>query len=162
MKTRKLNHTRLLQILDYDPGTGVFRWKISNGRRAVAGEIAGSVQADGCRHITVDRKRYLAHRLAWLYVHGVWPQNLIDHKNLDRTDNRIDNLRPATFQQNSCNRDGWGKHGKGVLLRPSGKWRARIRVNGKLISLGDFSSQSEAATAYADAARKHFGEYARS
>lgn len=162
MKTPKLSRSRLLQVLDYDPQTGIFRWKISNGRRAVVGEIAGSVQVSGHIHIGIDKRRYGAHRLAWLYVHGVWPSEQIDHKNCVPHDNRLNNLREATSQQNARNKPGWRSTPKGVLSRPCGKkWRARIRVDRRLISLGDFHTEEEAAAAYKVAAEKHFGEFAR-
>lgn len=158
---RKVTISRLREVLDYNPKTGQFRWRISNGRRAVAGEIAGSVQKNGRVHIGVDGRYYTRARLAWFYVHGKWPVLQLDHRNCIRDDDRIDNLREATNQQNVANRGSYTGRSKGTIRRPSGKWRARIRVNNKLISLGDFVTEAEASEAYRTAAQKFFGEFAR-
>ncbi len=157
---RRVTISRLREVLEYNPKTGIFRWKKSNGRRAVVGEVAGAVQKNGRVHIGVDGRRYTRARLAWFYVYGVWPRLQLDHKNRVRDDDRIDNLREATAQQNSANRPGWGRNRKGLIQRPSGKWRARIRFNNKLISLGEFDTEAEAAEAYRTAATKYFGEFA--
>jgi hypothetical protein len=100
----------LKQILDYDQNTGVFRWATRKCQRKRAGEIAGSVSNKGYVMIGIDYKKYSAHRLAWLYVHGDWPAGEIDHINRDRTDNRISNLRVATRRQQIENSErpmGW-------------------------------------------------------
>jgi hypothetical protein len=94
--------------LDYDPDTGVFTWKPRPGDKKWnakhVGEVAGSIASGGYRQIMVDRKNYMAARLAWLYVHGEWPKNHIDHINRIRTDDRLVNLRDVTPVVNSNNR----------------------------------------------------------
>jgi hypothetical protein len=155
-------------LLSYDRDTGVFLWLKTLSTATPAGSVAGTIYANGRRYITIERKRYFAAHLAWLYVTGGWPVDQIDHKNLSRSDDRFENLREATGQQNIANR-GVLKNNrsgfKGVSKRPrtrfSQRWRARIRVNGILINLGDFNSPEEANAAYAKAAQEHFGEFAR-
>jgi hypothetical protein len=98
--------------LDYDPETGKFTWKARVVRSAddkrwnarYAGEVAGSIKNNGYRRIGIDGKYYGAARLAWLIVHGEWPQNEIDHINRIRTDDRIVNLRDVTPTENNNNR----------------------------------------------------------
>lgn len=82
---------RLRELLDYDPETGVFRWKEPR-RKCRVGEVAGSLRKDGYVKIQVDGRFYQAHRLAWLCVYGVWP-SAIDHIDGNRANNAIANLR---------------------------------------------------------------------
>src|SRR5262245_33505102 len=101
--TSALTAERLREVLDYDPSTGVFK---SNGGRCgsrVGATLVGTVRPDGYREIRIDWQRYLAHRLAWLHVHGSWPAGDIDHVNGNPSDNRIVNLRLATRTQNNAN-----------------------------------------------------------
>jgi hypothetical protein len=95
----QLIHKKLLQILEYDPETGLWLWL--EGKRT--GYFAGSDQGRYNR-IQIDGKSYMSGRLAWFYMTGVWPLELIDHKNRDSHDDRWDNLREATCQQNNFNR----------------------------------------------------------
>lgn len=99
--------------------------------------------------------RFFAHIFAWYVTYGKMPDNQIDHINGVRDDNRIINLRDVTNQQNQFNRKV-----KGVTQRTNGKWRARIGINGKRISLGDFDTEEEARQAYLDAKKiYHIIEY---
>lgn len=154
---------RLREVLHYEPATGVFTWQVRLGHQGPVGSRAGSIYANGRRYIAIDKRRHFASRLAWLFVHGRWPIGQIDHVNCVRNDDRIDNLREATPAQNIANRSvtkrshtgikGVGHHGRG--------YRARIRVNDTLIALGTFKTPERASEAYADAARQHYGEFAR-
>ena len=156
---------RLRQVFAYDQDTGAFTCLIGRQGKS-AGAIAGSIDTSGYRRIAIDGKRYQAHRLAWLYVHGTWPKNDVDHVNGDRADNRIANLREATRSENirnsrisSSNTSGL----KGVSWsKASKRWRSSINVNGKLHYLGLFDSADEAHDAYTEAAKKHHGEFANS
>jgi hypothetical protein len=91
-KQAKLTAERLRKRLRYDAETGLFTRRVGSGH-AHAGDMAGSVHSTGYVRICIDGGRYTAHRLAWLYVHGVWPSGQIDHINRNRSDNRIANLR---------------------------------------------------------------------
>lgn len=153
----------LRALLEYDPASGVFHWKIRPHRgRTLAGALAGSLNRDGYRVIMIKNRAYMAHRLAWLHVHGEWPRNEVDHANRIRSDNRIANLREATRTQNRANttirrNNTSGFKGVTLLKKP---WRARIKVNGKIIELGKFKTAEEAHAAYVAAAEKYHGEYA--
>lgn len=159
---------RVRELLNYDPGTGIFTWKVK--RRSVnAGAVAGSLRPDGRWKIEVDRREYKAHRLAWLYVNGEWPPLDLDHEDNDPSNNRIANLRPATGSQNQGNKrkprsntSGY----KGVSWfkykhKDGGKWHAQIMKAGKRVHLGFFDDPEQAHAAYVEAAQRLQGEFAR-
>lgn len=100
-----LTHERLLQLLAYDPETGVFTWKERTANRVKVGDTAGSLHHDGYIVIRIDGGLYRAHRLAWFYVTGGWPSGhfFVDHKDLNRARNVWTNLRLATNKQNGEN-----------------------------------------------------------
>lgn len=156
-----LSHKRLTELLDYDPVTGIFIRKISISNRTKVGEVAGSI-SKGYRQITVDGIRYEAHRLAWFFHYGHWPNGIVDHEDHDGLNNRIKNLRDTGKQGNSANslRNQNNRSGyKGVSpFRKS--FRATIRVNGRLQHLGCFSDPKDAAAAYDKAAVQNFGQFA--
>ena len=99
---KPLTQEYLKSILDYNSDTGIFTWKVNKSKRAKVGNIAGW-EYNGYREIEINNKKYKAHRLAWLYVNGKIPKNLIDHIDGDRSNNKISNLREATHQENSEN-----------------------------------------------------------
>jgi len=154
---------RVNELLSYDPLTGVLRWKVRRGS-AAAGKIAGTINSNGHRQVAVDGTLYLAHHLASLLMKGVWPETMIDHRNLDRDDNRWRNLREANRSQNAANssvRTNNKLGVKGVVQLPSGRFQAAIRIKGKQIYLGSFDTIEEAGQAYAAKAREVYGEFAR-
>lgn len=169
-----ITHDELLKVIYFDPETGVFRWLARQGSDHLtkswntqnAGVIAGVKASGGYVQIGIHGKRYSAHRLAWLYVHGKWPAAEIDHKNGNRADNRISNLREATRGQNSANRGRMSSNKtgfKGVFRsRLPNRWSAEIKTNGRRHYLGHFDCPLKAAAAYAAAAAKFHGEFARS
>lgn len=155
---------RLRASITYDRETGRFYWRQRRGS-AVAGQEAGCVNALGYVVIRFDRRLELAHRLAWLHVHGEWPPEEIDHINGNPADNRMDNLRLASHAENgrnvrkhSDNASGF----KGVHLhKQTGRWRARIKINGVSKSLGLHDSAQSAHIAYCRAAEVFHGDFAR-
>lgn len=162
----RITHAELVSLLSYEPDTGIFRWHKSRGRNHTSVNVkAGTVASNGYVYIKHGPKNYLAHRLAWLYVHKDWPSDQIDHINGDRTDNRLSNLRIATRKENlrnicrkKTNRCGY----KGVYWhKQANKWRASITVDGKFISLGLYLRVEDASSAYQAAAIKYFGVFAR-
>mgnify|MGYP000028093486 CR=1 FL=1 len=135
----------LRQILTYDPITGVFK------RRNDPESKVGRIATKGYRQIMVSGKRYMAHRLAWLYIHGVWPDGQIDHINQVKDDNRIENLRVVTNKQNGENVSMFSHNtsgAKGVRFR-SGSWLAEIRHHKKTQHLGSFETLEDAKAARA-------------
>ena len=160
-----ITQSRLKEMLEYDPETGLFTRKISCGYRGChrAGEIVGSIRADGYVIIRIDGVSYYAHRLAWFYVHGVWPEFDTDHIDLKTSNNRIVNLRPATRSENKQNRVAAQKNNinTGILgvhfINRSGlknKYAAKIKINGKQKSLGYYSTPELAHAAYVLAKRE--------
>lgn len=161
-----LTADNLKNVLIYDPETGLFEWLLKPSVGVNIGDVAGAITSEGYVTISYRRKAYRAHRLAWPYVYGEYPKNLIDHINGVRADNRIANLRPATNSQNLMNSKvrRESKTGiKGVSERnwPGRRFCAAIVIGGSRRHLGVFHTASEASNAYRQAARDHFGEYAR-
>lgn len=154
-----LSQERLKELLEYDPLTGDFTWKISVGGRSIVGTIAGSLVGSGYISIQIGGISYLAHNLAWFYIHGEWSK--VDHEDRRRWNNKLINLRKANSQNNAANRECVsGNTGiKGVHLR-NGKYEVGIKVNQKRIHLGVFRNLEEAKEAYVTAAIKYFGEFA--
>lgn len=149
---------RLHQLMDYDSSTGLFRAKTSRGCLG-KGKSAKWHNGNGYIRIEIDGRRYHAHRLAWFYSFGEWPQ-YIDHINGDRADNRLQNLRNATQSQNAANM----KRGKpkGISFdQRTKRWVAQITVNYKNHFLGRFETPEAAHATYCAAALKYFGEFAR-
>jgi hypothetical protein len=149
---------KLKSVLNYDADTGVFHWIVSRSNGSKAGDIAGSIDSCGYVVIGVFGKVYLAHRLAWLYMIGVWPEDQIDHKNMNRSDNRWENIRIADKTVNGQNIKKARKHNKtgylGVHVQ-KGKFKAQIKVDKKPMHLGYFETAELAHQAYIDAKRKY-------
>ena len=146
------------ELLEYDALAGTFTWRSTTRS---AGKQAGTRRSTGYIAISINNRTYYAHRLAWLYVHGAWPDPQIDHINRDKADNRIVNLRVVTSSQNHANRAVKTKSGfKGVYPTKSGKWQVLISVEGRSWHLGTFSDIEEAKARYLKAAQNHHGECA--
>lgn len=165
-KKDSLTAERLREVLHYDPKTGIFTW-IKNMRCPyLIGKPAGAQQGreNSYIKICVDSVMHFSHRLAWLYMTGKWPVADIDHINRDKSDNRFDNLREATRQQNIWNsrtRSNSTTGYKGVSYRKDiKKWRAFIAIKGKLCTIGNFDSPELAADAYDKKAKEVHGEFA--
>ncbi len=152
-------------LLNYDDLTGVFTWKADRGRLAKKGSIAGCLRRNGYIEIVIHSRLYKAHRLAWLYVHGDIPTVYIDHINGVRSDNRIANLRLASFCENqrNCKRKSTNSSGvKGVSWHARlKKWRARIYTHNKRLHLGLFTCLEEAEKAIQSARNQFHGQFAR-
>ena len=149
-----LTQSRLKEVLHYDPDTGVLVWITQLGSRAKIGSEAGSVTKQGrtyYRLIMIDKHHYYAHRLAWLYVHGEFPEKHIDHEDGNGLNNRIKNLRDVDRVDNSKNQRLSKRNKSGFIgvsfHNPAGKWVADIRVNGKTKYLGIFAEIDDAVKA---------------
>jgi hypothetical protein len=160
-RSRELSASRLRELLHYEPATGVFTRRIdrAGGGGGKVGEVAGYINASiGYVYICVDRRDYLAHRLAWLHVHGRWPVDQIDHINGVRSDNRLANLREATNQQNNVNRHRPRHLPRGVTAYGE-RFIAQIKVGPRNRYLGIFATADEAHAAYMTVANEVHGEF---
>lgn len=161
-----ITRERLFQLLEYDSKAGKFYWLVDKGKGR-AGQEAGHVRPDGYRDICLDQKHYLLHRLVWFVETGSFPPKglHLDHIDRDSTDSRIENLRLASVSQNLANSQMPCTNtsgAKGVSWNKSiNKWTAQIHVMQKKIHLGCFVHIEDAAAAYAEAAKEHFGEFSR-
>ena len=153
-----LTAERLREIIVYNPDTGVFTWRISRGR-AGAGNIAGTLDTGGYWRILILGRKQAAHRLAWLYMTGEWPEHDIDHKNTVRNDNRWVNLRKGTRSENCQNQQRAKVTNAsgylGVRLdKRSGRYAAEISANGRKHWLGYHPTAEAAYEAYLAAKRE--------
>ena len=138
MNKSSLSQAELQHALHYDPITGIWTWrnpsKFSNYK---VGDTAGGCNPLGYICITVNRKFHKAHRLAWLYVHGEWPNGEIDHVNQIRSDNRIKNLRVVSRSENQRNQKIFTNNTSGIngvcWHKASGKWC--VQISGKYLGL---------------------------
>lgn len=148
----ELTAERLREALHYEPETGVFTWRTSPGNGLKAGAVAGSSNGNGYLQIRVDGVKHRSHRLAWLYMTGVWPASEIDHRNRVKSDNAFSNLRLSTRSLNLQNQTSALKNNStgflGVSQRRKGVFVARIRLDGKSTFLGQFDTPEVAHAAY--------------
>ena len=158
-----ITQKELMALLNYDPDTGIFTWKVK--RKSVnIGDVAGNAKkTDGYMRIKINGSQYYCHRLAWLYIHGSFPESQIDHINNDRSDNRISNLRCANYQTNAFNRKPSSRNIHGMQgIRPNRyatKWQATIKISGKNIFIGTFDTKEEAHDAYKNYAKNAHGNF---
>ena len=163
-----LTQHRLKELFDYDRVSGCLIWRTTGAgrKRAVAGyNPVPSLYEKEYIQIRIEGKLYKAHRLVWLYVHGKWPKNDVDHIDGNSRNNRVENLREATMSQNLANRSAQNKNNtsghRGVYFDKSKKkWCAEVTVVGKKLHLGTFSTIEQAALTAQRARLQHFGEFA--
>lgn len=157
-----ITQARLHELLSYDPETGVFIRRVKSGN-IIAGQIAGGVRKDGYLQISIDNRRYLSHRLAWLYVHGAFPEHDTDHIDGNRQNNAIRNLRAVTRLTNLQNLRRSKSTNKstgllGVTKLADGRYMAQITANKVHRYIGTFATPQDASDAYlAEKRRVHAG-----
>jgi hypothetical protein len=171
-----LDQEILKRLLRYSKKTGEWIWRYRPEARACwntryAGKKAGYAWSDpkGAAIvywvIRIMDYPFFAHRLAVLYVTGEWPTEVVDHRDLDGTNNRWNNLRAANNSQNACNRllSKNNKTGfKGVsICSKTGRYRATTGIGGRWTQIGIFDTAEEASAAYGAEATKRAGEFAR-
>jgi hypothetical protein len=154
-----ITQSELKDILYYDANTGEFIWRIDRGARAKAGSVAGGLKEDGYLRIRINDRLYYAHRLAWVYVYGNYPDKQLDHINGVKDDNRICNLRHATNAENSQNLRKSRVDNKIGLLgvsfhKKSNKFVAQIRVGSRNKHVGLYDSAEQAHETYLKAKRE--------
>jgi hypothetical protein len=149
---------RLKELLHYDPDTGVFTWRVWRGFNAKPGAVAGSKHGKYLG-ISIDKTKYYAQRLAWVYMTGAWPINEIDHRDTDKFNNRFANLREATHSDNQQNLRKARSHNHAGFLgvhldHRVGRYMSRITVAGKEHYLGCYATAEEAHEVYIAAKRR--------
>lgn len=161
---KPLTVDRLRELVSYDPETGVMVRVVAVPRGPV-GSVVGTKNSHGHLVARIDFHIYYVHRLAWLYMTGEWPASCVDHRNLDRSDNRWSNLRAASYAENKWNAPRMKTNTSGVKgvhwFKQYGRWRSTIRAQGREHFLGYFDSKEEAEAARAEAAKKLHGDFAR-
>lgn len=157
-----LTQIRLQELLHYNPDTGIFTSKVRR-HRLRPGDIVGTTLTRGYIGIRVDGVRHLAHRLAFLYMTGRWPEGVVDHINGNAGDNRWSNLRECTQSQNMLNRKMFKNKAvpfKGVSL-VGRRFKATIHIPGddKTTFLGYFDTPEAANEAYMKEAKRLHGDF---
>jgi len=157
---------RVQELLKYQENDGVLIWRVARPRVQV-GATAGHVcKSTGYIQVGIEGSLYQAHRLVWLLCTGEDPGEFqLDHINCDKCDNRIENLRLVTNQQNNMNLSGAQSNSKSGVLgvywnKAKNKWQTKIGHNGKIIHLGYFYTIKDATAARIAAETTMFGEYA--
>jgi len=158
-----LSQSFLKELITYHPDSGVMVWnwrpiyhfKTENmanfWNRLHAGRPCGGKQSGGYLHITIGNNKYLSHRLIFLYMEGLLPEEEVDHINHNRADNRWINLRKISKKENAKNKRPSSRNLSGICgvhyIKATSNWIAVIGINRKYIHLGTFSSKEEAISA---------------
>ena len=154
---------RIRELFCYDPTSGILTRRISVSN-AKAGSVAGS---RGGEYLTVsiDGSTYRVHRVVFVWMTGAWPPIDIDHRDLDKFNNRWLNLRPSNKTETQANqtcRKNNAAGTKGVYWNiAKKKWVAQLRKEGQRFHLGYFDEIEVAKIVYAAKAKELFGEFAR-
>ena len=158
LKKEKLTQKRLHEVLDYDPSTGICIWKINKGFRYIKGKTAGW-DDNGYRRIEIDGRVYRAHRLAFMWMDGYFPENDVDHIDRNKANNKWDNLREASRSCNVINSKISIRNTSGItgitFSNQASKWQAYISIPKKLLHLGFFKKKNNAVMARWEAEIKY-------
>lgn len=144
-----MNQEELKRIVRYEDGKLI---SILASGRAVVGKAIGSKRPDGYVRCQINGHSAYLHRLVWLYHYGELPE-FIDHINGDRSDNRIENLRASSLQENNTNLRKAKRTSKSGVLgvnwhKKTNKWRVQVRLNRATIHVGYFDCIEKASAAY--------------
>lgn len=154
-----LTQSRLKELLYYDIETGSFTNLTTRSHLARKGNIAGTLTSTGYVYIALMGKKYLAHRLAWLYCYGTMPTSIIDHIDGNKENNRIDNLRLATKSQNVSNSIKKNTSLYRGVSKNRANFSSRISILGIITELGTYATAEEASIVYEQAAKTLQGEF---
>jgi hypothetical protein len=159
-----ITQERLKEVLDYNIDTGMFTWKEEHNPKIRDHLMAGTTRKDGYVLIGIDKKRYYSHRLAWLYITGK-NGNIIDHVDMNPSNNSFNNLRNTTMTGNSRNRQKPRSDNQSSSDTPgvafnknNNSWRVRIKLNKKTIEGGSYKDYSVAKLVCLSLRREHFKE----
>jgi hypothetical protein len=149
----KISHEELLNTLNYDSESGIFTWLIKPCSNVIINSIAGCIRGDGYISIRFNKTTYLAHRLAWFYHFGIWPELNIDHIDTIKHHNFISNLRECTQSENNQNQTKASIRSKSGFLGVSydkryNSYLARIEIDNKRFYLGSYKTPEEAHQVY--------------
>jgi len=148
MTEQILTQDQVKSLFHYDSDNGILKWRVNNGGKVLAGNLAGCKNHYGYIVINFKKKSYQAHRLAWLYVHGYLPLQQIDHINRDRSDNRLINLRLATHSLNNQNKEIQRNNTSGCkglsYQKKNKKWVSHIGINNKKNRIGQYENIADA------------------
>lgn len=157
---------RLRELLDYNPETGDFTWRVKKARVRI-GDKAGCIAKRKDKEylvIRVDQNNYYAHRLAFLWMTGEFPNELVDHNCSNGLDNRWETIRACSTVQNSTNKVNRGSNNTsgflGVFPSHKGLWTAQVTIHGQTKTIGTFDTAELAARARDAAAKELHGEFA--
>lgn len=172
--TKEIPLSVVSELLEYEDGH--LRWKHRDTKwfrsnqhykawnKNFAGKLAGHEKGNGYIGVTILSEEYLVHRVVYGMFHGYVPQ-IVDHIDLNRSNNRIENLREINSQGSNCNvgisvRNTSGI--KGVSWNSANNlWKAQICKHGKTTYLGMYKNIEDAAAAYAAASKEIHGEFGR-
>jgi hypothetical protein len=153
----------LKSILNYEEASGIFTWKVSKAKNIKIGSVAGIHDKCGYWIIRIDKKNYRAHRLAWLYMNGNFPNKYIDHIDNNKINNIYRNLREANDVENGRNKGLQLNNStgyKGVsFCNLNKKFKAQARFNGKTKTLGYFKSALDASNKYINFVKELHGDF---
>jgi hypothetical protein len=159
----ELTQDLLKEYLHYDANTGIFIWIKSMSNGVHIGDIAGCLHRNGYIYIGLIGKLHRSHKLAWLYNYGNLPEFNIDHIDGNKNNNRIDNLREATYSENAFNVGTFISNTsgfKGVSWhKQRKKWNVRAKLNGKYKFLGLFDNIEIAAETYKNFCQQNHGNF---
>jgi len=153
-------HDNIHEFIAYDPLTGGLTWKVSLGRMA-AGSPCGRTSDTGYLVVQFGGKKLKGHKIAWRLQTGLWPAFEIDHADLDRLNNRWSNLRAANRSHNTHNQRPISRDLPRGVVAHGKKFRAAITVDNQRHELGVYDDPNSAHEAYAEAAIRFHGEFAR-
>ena len=140
-----VSYERAHELLEYRDGA--LYWRESRGRVA-KGSLAGYICKDGYRKLVLDRVDYYVHRIVWLLSYGSWPENEIDHKDQNKLNNQVDNLRVVTSKTNCENKTRYSNNSSGYTgvfwNLDANKWQAQFVSNKKKFHIGYFENKEDA------------------
>lgn len=152
-----LTQARLKEFFHYNLDNGLFT-RIKTAGCSAKGWVVGTHHADGYLSIEIDKKGYLLHRLAWMYVYGEFPKNEIEHIDGNRNNNKWNNLRHASNLENTQNMKVYSTNKSGytgvIFRKTESKWLAKIDFNKKRYYLGRFETAELASEAYKEAKKR--------
>jgi hypothetical protein len=157
-----LTHEYVKRLFDYDPATGLLRWKVSRPKLARIGSLAGDTRSKGYSVVRIDGSPYMIH-IIWLWMTCELPNQTIDHADKNPRNNRWANLRQATRSQQQMNRGVQANNRSGHTgvhwEKRRQKWLAKIYIGRRFIHLGSFNSLTEAVKCRAHYARIYHGTF---